>query len=154
MHPQESHHRQCRSQPFCRDFFNHYLTSTIEAGKSINRHIPRTKCTYEGSGMIHAICTIHIERCHRWQFQSQLPSTRLNLVTYGMVDVSNLPNRLRKSHKAKYCWPVTESTMITNMITGIISHWTGTVQHRGAAIAERVAAPIGMYNNPWMFQRG
>ena len=25
---------------------------------------------------------IHIQRCHRWQFQSQLPSVRLNEVIY------------------------------------------------------------------------
>jgi len=39
-------------------------------------------CTYGGSGRIYAIRTIHINRCHQWQFQSQLPSTRLDGVIY------------------------------------------------------------------------
>jgi hypothetical protein len=50
-----------------------------------------------------------------------------------MDDVRSLPQRLRKSYEAIY--GATE----------------GGVQDSGAAIADRVAAPIGKYNNPRMF---
>jgi hypothetical protein len=37
------------------------------------------------------------------------------------------------------------------MITGVIGLSTGRVQDSGAAIADRVAAPIGKYNHPRIF---
>ena len=38
--------------------------------------------------------------------------------------------------------------MISDMITDIFRLSTGNVQDNGAAIADRVAAPNGKYNNP------
>lgn len=35
----ESHHRQCRSRPNCRDVFDHHPTRAIKAGKIIHRYI-------------------------------------------------------------------------------------------------------------------
>jgi hypothetical protein len=66
-------------------------------------------------------------------------------VTY---DVRSLLQRIRKSYKAIYDQRVNKSTMITDIITGIIGLSTGRVQDSGAAIAGRVAALKGKYNNP------
>jgi len=70
---------------------------------------------------------------------------------YVMDDVRSLLQRLQKSSKATYSQRVTESTMITAVITGIIGLSTGRVQDSGAAIADRVAAPNGMNYNSWKF---
>jgi hypothetical protein len=64
-----------------------------------------------------------------------------------MDDISSLLQRLRKSYKAIYGKQINESTTITDMITSVIGLSTGRVQDSGAAIADRVAAPIGKYNN-------
>jgi hypothetical protein len=68
-----------------------------------------------------------------------------------MQDVRSLPEQLRKSYEAIYSQQVTESTMITGMITvmmtGIIGLLPATVHHCGAVIAHHVAAPNGNYNN-------
>jgi hypothetical protein len=116
MRPRVSRHRQCRT--FSRDFFDPYPTSAIEAVKSINGHIPRTKYTYESSVQIYEIRAIHVDPHRRRQLQSRLLSTRLDGVIYvteaakvdlrdtlnGIIyvtdDVRNLPQRLRKSYKA------------------------------------------------------
>ena len=71
-----------------------------------------------------------------------------------MYDVRNLQNRLRKSYKATSDQQITESTMITDNITGIIALWTGRVQDSGAAIADSVATPIWKYNKPRIFWSG
>jgi len=146
--PRESRHRQCRSRPFSRDFFDTYPTSASEAVKSINGHIPRAKRTYGGSGQIYEIRAIHVDPHRRRQLQSRLLSTRLDGVIYvteaakvdlhdtlnGIIyvtdDVGSLPQWLRKSYKAIY---------------GSMD----TVQDSGAAIAI-VAALNGKYNNPRM----
>jgi len=63
-----------------------------------------------------------------------------------MDDVRSFLQRLQKSHKAIYGHQINESTMITDMITdminGIICLSMGGVQDSGAAIADRVAAPV------------
>jgi hypothetical protein len=69
-------------------------------------------------------------------------------VTY---DVRSLLQRIRKSYKAIYDQRVNKSTMITDIITGIIGLSTGRVQDSGAAIADRLAALNGKYNNPRIF---
>jgi len=68
-----------------------------------------------------------------------------------MDDVRSLLQRLQKCYKATYSQRVTESTMNTDMITGIIGPSTGRFQESGVAIADRVAAPSGKYNNHRIF---
>ena len=108
---------------------------------TINGHRNRTKCTYGGSGRVYEIRTGHVDLHPRRQLKSRLPSTWLNGIIYVTDDVRSLPQRLRKSYKAIYGQRVNESTMITDMITGIIGLSMGRVQDSGAAIADRVAAP-------------
>jgi len=103
---------------------------------------------------IHPTRMIHIYQCHWWQFQLQLPSGRPNGLIYGMEDVTGSPQWQRQSYKAIYSQRVNESTMITNMISGIIGLSIGAVQVSGPAITDRVAASLGKYNHHWMFESG
>jgi len=76
--------------------------------------------------------------------------TFFNGIIYVRDDFRSLLQRVQKSYKATYSRRVTESTMITDMITGIIGLATGRVQDSGAAIADCVAAPSGKYKDPRM----
>jgi hypothetical protein len=122
---------------------------------TINGHITGTKCTYGGSGRVYEIRASHVDLHRRRQSKSRLPSTRLNGIIYVTEDVRSLPRRLRKSFKAIYGQQLNESSMITSMITdmitGIIGLLIDTVQDSGAAIADRVGALHGKYNNPRLF---
>jgi len=66
-------------------------------------------------------------------------------IIYVTDDVRSLPHRLWKSDKARYGQRVNESTMIIDMITGIICLHTGRAQESGAAIADHAAALNGKY---------
>jgi len=108
---------------------------------TINGHIPGKKCTYGESGRICAIRTIHISRCHRWQFQSQLPSTRLDWVIY----ITEAARSSSSGYATIQLWLPNDNRYDYRY------HWAingGRVRDSGAAIADRVAAPKGKYNNP------
>jgi hypothetical protein len=118
-------------------------------------HFSRTKCTYGGSGRVFQIRASHVDLHRQRQSKSRLPSTLLNGIIYVTEDVRSLPRRLQKSYKAIYGQRLNESSMITSvitdMITGIIGLLMDRVQDSGAAIADRVGALHGKYNNPRMF---
>ena len=118
-------------------------------------HFSRMKCTYGGSGRVYEIHASQVDLHRRQQSKSRLPSIRLNGIIHVTEDVRSLPRRLRKSYKAIYGQRLNESSMITSMITdmitGIIGLLMDTVQDSGAAIADRVGALHGKYNNPRMF---
>jgi hypothetical protein len=92
----------------------------------------------------------HVDLHRRRQLQSDY-LLHNSIVIYVMDAAGSSPQRLRMSYKAIYGQPVIESTMITDMITGIIGLLKDTVQDCGAAIADRVGAPHGKYNNPRRF---
>ena len=121
-------------------------------------HFSWTKCTYTGSGRVYEIRASHVDLHRRRHSKSRLPSTRLNGSIYVTEDVRSLLWRLRKSYKAIYGERLNESSMITSMITdmitGIIGLLMDIVQDSGAAIADRMGALHGKYNNPQMFYSG
>jgi hypothetical protein len=80
--------------------------------------------------------------------------TFCNGIIHLMDDVRSLLQHLQKSYKATYSQRVTESTLITDMITSIIGLSTGRVQDSGVAIRDCVAAPSGKYNYPRIFLSG
>jgi hypothetical protein len=82
---------------------------------AINWHLTRTKCTYGGSGRVYEIHAIHVDPHRRRQFQSQLPSIRLDGVIHVTDDARSLPPRLRKSYTAIYGQRLcNDTTMITD----------------------------------------
>jgi hypothetical protein len=87
---------------------------------TINGHITRTKCTYAGSGRFYEICASYVDLHRPRQLKLRLLSTRHNGIVYVTDDVRSLLHQLRKSHKATDGEQVSESTTITDVITGII----------------------------------
>jgi len=108
---------------------------------TINGHITRTKRTYGGSGRVYEIRTSHVDLHRRRQLKSRLLSTRHDRVIY-VTDAARssssgyamiqlwLPNDYRYDYR--YHWAING----------------GRVPDSGAVITDRVAAPIGKYNNP------
>jgi hypothetical protein len=69
-------------------------------------------------------------------------------ITFYTTQWSHLRYGCCKVAQQRLC---NDTTMIADMITGIIGLSTGRVQDSGAAIADRLAALNGKYNNPRIF---
>ena len=111
---------------------------------TIIRHIPRNKCTEGRSEQIYAIRTIHIWRCLRWQFLSQLPSARLNAIIYVTGDVRSLPPRLQKSYTTIYGQRLcNDTTIITDFFRQLMGRFQ-EVEQRSQII--QFAITIGNYH--------
>jgi hypothetical protein len=69
--------------------------------------------------------------------------TFCNGIIYVMDDVRSLLQRLRKSYKAIYVQQINESTMVTDMITGIVVYrraefkmWSSDRRSCGSSVRE------------------
>jgi hypothetical protein len=62
------------------------------------------KCTYRGSGQVYEIRAIYVDPHRRQQFQTRLPSTRLDGVLYVADDVRSSLQRLWKSYAMIQLW--------------------------------------------------
>jgi len=96
---------------------------------------------------VYKLRVINVDPHHGQQLQSD---RRLHnsIVSYITAAARGLPQRLEKCYNAIYGQWVNEATVITDTITCIIGVSTGRVPDSAAAIADRVAAPNGRYDNP------